>query len=101
MAVAVCQNHLFWAHWQAEAFSLCAQRGNAWVRQRVWHNRQYEPKLFFQNPDNRIMVADYTAKGDFFVTRKPHLWSDQQLHNLGGTLNYDLAPDWRGLVGAS
>ena len=57
----------------------------------VWSRNGRE--LFFQNPDNRIMVADYTAKGDSFVTRKPHLWSDQQLHNLGGTLNYDLAPD--------
>ena len=46
----------------------------------------------FQNPDNRIMVTDYTATGDSFVAGKPRLWSDQALHYIG-SLNYDLAPD--------
>jgi Tol biopolymer transport system component len=50
-------------------------------------------KLFFQNLDNRIMVEDYTATGDSFMQGKPHLWSDQQLHDVSGVLNYDLAPD--------
>jgi hypothetical protein len=26
---------------------------------------------------------------------KPHLWSDQQLHDVSGVLNYDPAPDGR------
>jgi len=28
-----------------------------------------------------------------FAPGKPHLWSDHQLYDLDGTLNYDLAPD--------
>ena len=57
----------------------------------VWSRNGRE--LFFQNLDNRIMVTDYTVTADSFVPRKPHLWSDQQLHNINGVLNYDLAPD--------
>ena len=57
----------------------------------VWLRNGRE--LFFQNPDNRIMVTDYKVAGDSFMPDKPHLWSDQRLQNLGGALNYDLAPD--------
>ena len=39
------------------------------------------------------MVTDYEPKNESFVAGKPRLWSDQQLHDLGGILNYDLAPD--------
>jgi len=49
--------------------------------------------LFFQNLDNRIMVTDYEVKTESFVAGKPRVWSDQQLRDLGGALNYDLAPD--------
>jgi hypothetical protein len=39
------------------------------------------------------MVVDYKATGDSFIAGKPHRWSDQQLHDVNGILNYDLAPD--------
>ena len=57
----------------------------------VWSRKSRE--LFFQNPDHRIMVADYTATSDSFMPGKTHLWSDQRLQDVGLNLNYDLAPD--------
>ncbi len=33
------------------------------------------------------------AKENLSSPGKPRLWSDQQLQNIGGILNYDLAPD--------
>jgi hypothetical protein len=39
------------------------------------------------------MVTDYEVKNQSFSSGKPRLWSDQQLHDIGGGLNYDLAPD--------
>ena len=57
----------------------------------VWSRNGRE--LFFQNLDNRIMVTDYEVKNKSFIPGKPRLWSDQQLHDFGGPLNYDLAPD--------
>lgn len=57
----------------------------------VWSRNGRE--LFFQNLDNRIMVANYEAKNGSFVTGKPRLWSDQQLRDVELNLSYDLAPD--------
>jgi serine/threonine-protein kinase len=57
----------------------------------VWSRNHRE--LFFENPDNRIMVTDYEVKTQSFSSGKARLWSDQQLHDVGGGLNYDLAPD--------
>ena len=57
----------------------------------IWSRNGRE--LFFENLDNRIMVTDYEPKNDSFVPGKPRLWSDQQLQDLNGVLNYDLAPD--------
>jgi serine/threonine-protein kinase len=57
----------------------------------IWSRNGRE--LFFQTPDSRIMVTDYTTMGDSFMPGKPRLWSEQQLLDLGGILNYDLAPD--------
>ena len=50
-------------------------------------------ELFFRTEDNRIMVADYTVKGDSFAAGKPRLWSEKQLANVGLNPNYDVAPD--------
>jgi Tol biopolymer transport system component len=50
-------------------------------------------ELFFETLDNRIMVADYTAKGDSFVAGKPRLWSETQIRGTGAVVNLDLAPD--------
>ena len=59
----------------------------------VWSRNGRE--LFFRTDDNRIMVADYTVKGDSFVAGKPRLWSEKKLADFGGVgiQNYDLAPD--------
>jgi eukaryotic-like serine/threonine-protein kinase len=57
----------------------------------VWSRNGRE--LFFQNAHNRIMVTEYERKNDVLVVGKPRLWSDQQLQDLSGSLNYDLAPD--------
>ena len=52
-------------------------------------------ELFFRSPDNRIMVAAYTVKGDSIVADKPRVWSEMPLADLGviGFGSYDLAPD--------
>jgi serine/threonine-protein kinase len=57
----------------------------------VWSRNGRE--LFFESPERRIVVVAYTAKADSFVPDKPKVWSDQQLHDVGGNPNYDLAPD--------
>jgi serine/threonine-protein kinase len=53
-------------------------------------------ELFFLGLDRRIMVADYTIKGNSFLTGVPRLWSKQQilLHTTGGPFQpYAVAPD--------
>ena len=40
------------------------------------------------------MVVEYTTQGNSFVARKPRLWSQKQLLDVGFT-NLDLAPDGR------
>ena len=49
--------------------------------------------VFFESPENRIMVADYTATSDSFVSGKPRVWSEKQIRDLGSVANLDLAPD--------
>jgi Tol biopolymer transport system component len=67
------------------------QISNSGGRLPVWSRNGRE--LFFQNLDSRMMVEDYTATGDSFMQGKPRVWSDQQLHDPAGNLNYDIAPD--------
>jgi serine/threonine-protein kinase len=50
-------------------------------------------ELFFESPDNRIMVVNYTVDADSFVPDKPRVWSEARLANLGLFKNFDLAPD--------
>jgi Tol biopolymer transport system component len=57
----------------------------------VWSPNNHE--LFYRTEDERIMVANYTVKGDSFVSEKPRVWSGRQLADLGLTPNMDLAPD--------
>jgi Tol biopolymer transport system component len=59
----------------------------------VWSRNGRE--LFFRTDDNRIMVADYTVKGDSFAPDRPRVWSEKKLADFGlvGIGNYDLAPD--------
>ncbi len=57
----------------------------------VWSRNGHE--LFYRAVDNRIMVANYTVKGESFVADKPRVWSGKQLANIGLGVNFDLAPD--------
>jgi hypothetical protein len=56
----------------------------------MWSNNGRE--LFYETPDNRIMVVDYTVNGESFVPGKPRLWSDKQIF-YPGALNLALHPD--------
>jgi Tol biopolymer transport system component len=67
------------------------QISNAGGNVPIWSRNSRE--LFFENPDNRIMVTDYELKNESFVVGKSRLWSDRQLHGVSGTSHYDLAPD--------
>src|SRR5712692_1942007 len=55
-------------------------------------------ELFHRTEDQRIMVSNYTVKGESFVADKPRVWSGRQLANLGQGRNFDLAPDGRRFV---
>jgi len=56
----------------------------------IWSNDGHE--LFYESPDSRIMVVDYTVEGDTFVPGKRRVWSDKPLFYPGNS-NLDLAPD--------
>ena len=51
-------------------------------------------ELYYRGNDNRIMVVDYTAKGDSFAAGKPRVWSDTQIRPAAvGSPPLDMAPD--------
>jgi Tol biopolymer transport system component/tRNA A-37 threonylcarbamoyl transferase component Bud32 len=51
-------------------------------------------QIFYTNPEVKIMVSDYTAKGDSFSYSKPRVWADTALNGNIGVSNYfDIAPD--------
>jgi len=50
-------------------------------------------ELFYENPDNYIVVAPYAAKGDSFAANRPRPWSNTQIREPAGIWNLDLAPD--------
>jgi len=57
--------------------------------------------FYFDVPDDRIMVASYSAKGDTFVAEKPRIWSGQSMAlTLSGSVGaqYDVAPDGKRLA---
>jgi serine/threonine-protein kinase len=56
----------------------------------IWSHDGRE--LFYATLDNRVMVADYVAKGDSFSYTKPRLFSDTQI-NDNGNRYFDLHPD--------
>jgi serine/threonine-protein kinase len=62
----------------------------------IWSQNRNE--LFYRTEGQRIMVVNYTIKGDSFIPEKPRLWSGKQLANLGTSRNYDVAPDGRRCV---
>jgi len=60
--------------------------------------------FFFDAPDDRVMVANYSAKGDSFVVEKPRMWSSQNLAlALGGAVGgqYDVSPDGKRIAAAT
>jgi serine/threonine-protein kinase len=57
----------------------------------LWSRNGHE--LFYRTEEQRIMVANYTVKGESFVADKPRVWYGRQLASTGQAVNYDLAPD--------
>jgi serine/threonine-protein kinase len=62
----------------------------------VWSRNGRE--LFYRTEDQRIIVANYTVKGESFVADKPRVWFGKQLANVGLAVNLDLAPDGKRFV---
>jgi serine/threonine protein kinase/Tol biopolymer transport system component len=59
-------------------------------------SRNGKDLLFFDVPQDRIMAASYSAKGDSFVAEKPREWSSLSVAlTMGGAVGaqYDIAPD--------
>jgi hypothetical protein len=57
--------------------------------------------LYFGLADDRIMVANYSGKGDTFVAEKPRIWSAQSVAlTMSGSVGaqYDVAPDGKRLA---
>jgi serine/threonine-protein kinase len=63
-----------------------------------WSRTGHE--LLYRAPDNRIMVASYTAEGDSFKADKPRLWSEQAVLPLPRQRTFDLHPDGERIVAA-
>jgi hypothetical protein len=60
--------------------------------------------FFFDVPDDRIMVASYSAKRDSFVAEKPRTWSAQSLAlALSGVVGaqYDVSADRKRIAAAT
>lgn len=62
----------------------------------MWSRNRHE--LFYRTEDQRIMVVNYTVKGESFVADKPRVWFGKQLANTGLIQNFDLAPDGKRFV---
>ena len=72
------------------------QISNAGGTMPVWSRNGHE--LFYRTEDQRIMVANYTVKGESFVAAKPRVWFGKQLANVGLAVNFDLAPDGKRFI---
>jgi serine/threonine-protein kinase len=56
-------------------------------------------ELFFETPENQMMVADYAVRGDSFAADKPRLWSEKKLAGIiNVSRNVDLAPDGKRVI---
>jgi serine/threonine-protein kinase len=62
----------------------------------VWSRTGQE--LLFQAPDERVMAASYTAKGDSITFEKPRVWTETRLMTYLGFPTWDLAPDGKRLA---
>jgi serine/threonine-protein kinase len=50
-------------------------------------------EVFFQAPDNRLMVASYKVEGDAFRADKPRVWSERPFFPRSLGWDFDLHPD--------
>jgi len=58
----------------------------------LWSRARRE--LFFETPDQHLMVASYSVDGDSFRADKPHLWSDARFEFRARNFrSLDLHPD--------
>jgi WD40-like Beta Propeller Repeat len=67
-------------------------------------SRNGKELFFFDIPDDRIMEASYSVKGDSFVGGKPRAWSSQSVAlTMSGAVGaqYDLAPDGKHIAVAT
>ncbi len=67
-------------------------------------SRNGKDLFFFDVPDDRIMVASYSVKGDSFVGEKPRVWSGQSVAlTMNGAVGaqYDVAPDGKRIAVAT
>jgi serine/threonine-protein kinase len=56
-------------------------------------------ELFYRTEDHRVMVVNYSVKGESFTVDKPREWSEKQLASTGTASNYDVALDGKRLIG--
>ena len=54
--------------------------------------------LYFNSPDNHIMVADVERRADAFAPGKPRLWAPTPIRSVGANLSYALHPDGKRFV---
>ena len=67
-------------------------------------SRNGKDLLYYDIPDDRIMVASYAPKGDTFVAEKPRVWSAQSVAlTMAGAVGaqYDLCPDGKRIAVAT
>ncbi len=67
-------------------------------------SRDGKTLFFFDVPDDRIMVASYSVKGDSFVAEKPRIWSSHSVSlTMSGAVGaqYDLGPDGKRIAVAT
>lgn len=55
-------------------------------------------EIFFRAPDETLMVARVTVKGDSFQSSKSRVWSTKRLANVGPYPNFDVAHDGKRIV---
>ena len=62
----------------------------------MWSRNGHE--LYYLGADNRIMVVDYSAKGEHFAADRPRQWSSARILRAGNFSSLDLAPDGKRFV---
>ncbi len=55
-------------------------------------------EIFFRSPDDHLMAALVTKTSDSVRSDEPRVWYEGRLADLGGTPNFDVAPDGKHIV---